>query len=152
MNGQHNPPEHIEHTAIDRRHTLNRSAAPVRQRAQALIELVLVSPILLMLLFAVFQGVWWAYAQTVVTAAVQDGAERASTRDGDLAGGQWRARDLLAAGLGPSAARVQLAVGEDAPSVTLAATGQWPVASIAGVPIGLPLHAEARMLKQKRQP
>src|SRR5438105_4633541 len=87
------------------------------QPAQALVELVLVSSVLLVLLFIVFEGIWWAYAQNVVTAAVQDGAQRASTYGGDLAHGQQRAADLLNAGLGPSASLVQLTVGEDAQSV-----------------------------------
>ena len=47
--------------------------------------------------------------------------------------GQQRAEDLLSAGLGPSAALVQLAVSSDTQSVSLSATGQWPVATIAGV-------------------
>ena len=122
------------------------------QRAQALAELVLASGVLLVLVFAVFQGVWWAYAQNVVTAAVQDGVQRASAQNGDLARGRQRAEDLLAAGLGPSAGLVQLTVGGDAQSVRLTATGQWPVATIAGVRIALPLRAEARMLRERWQP
>jgi len=123
-----------------------------RQQAQALVELALVSAVMLVVLFAVFEGVWWAYAQNVVTAAVQDGAQRASAQNGDLAHGQQRARELLVAGLGPSASLVQLQVGEDPRSVRLSATGQWPVAYIAGVPIALPLRAEARMLREQWQP
>jgi len=125
---------------------------PERQQAQALVELALVSAVMLVVLFAVFEGVWWAYAQNVVTAAVQDGAQRASAQNGDLKRGQQRAQDLLNAGLGPSAALVQLQVNEDPRSVRLSATGQWPVANIAGVPIALPLHAEARMLREQWQP
>jgi hypothetical protein len=123
-----------------------------RQQAQALVELALVSAVMLVFLFAVFEGVWWAYAQNVVTAAVQDGAQRASAQNGDLARGQQRAQDLLNAGLGPSAALVQLQAASDPRSVRLSATGKWPVANIAGVPIALPLHAEARMLREQWQP
>ena len=122
------------------------------QRAQALVELVLVSAVLLVMLFAVFEGVWWAYAQNVVAAAVQDGAQRASAQGGDLARGQQRAQDLLTAGLGPSAALVQLTVAGDAQSVRLRAIGQWPVATIAGVQIALPLRADSRMLRERWQP
>jgi Flp pilus assembly protein TadG len=123
-----------------------------RQQAQALVELALVSAVMLVILFAVFEGVWWAYAQNVVTAAVQDGAQRASAQNGDLARGQQRAQDLLDAGLGPSAALVQLQAAGDPRSVRLSATGQWPIANIAGVPIALPLRAEARMLREQWQP
>jgi Flp pilus assembly protein TadG len=70
-----------------------------RQAAQTLVELALVSAILLMVIFAVFEGVWWAYAQNVVTAAVQDGAQRASAENGDLLMGRQRAQELLNAGL-----------------------------------------------------
>src|SRR5207253_3550313 len=53
----------------------------IAQPAQALVELVLVSSILVVVLFGVFETVWWAYAQNVVTAAVQDGAYRASAQN-----------------------------------------------------------------------
>jgi hypothetical protein len=122
------------------------------RRAQAIVELALVSSVMLIMLFAAFQGVWWAYAQNVVTAAVQDGAQRASAQDGDLMRGQQRAQDLLDAGLGPSARLVQLTIGADAQSVRLTAIGQWTIATIAGVQIALPLRAEARMLRERWQP
>jgi Flp pilus assembly protein TadG len=127
-------------------------AARSRQSAQALVELVLVSGVMLVVLFAVFEGVWWAYAQNVVTAAVQDGAQRASAQDGNPAQGQHRAQELLAAGLGPSAALIHLSVGEDDQTVKVTATGQWPIATIAGTSIALPLRAEARMLRETWQP
>jgi Flp pilus assembly protein TadG len=113
---------------------------------------VLVSSILVVVLFGVFDVVWWAYAQNVVTAAVEDGAYRASAENGDLGRGQQRARDLLSAGLGPSASLVRLTVSSDTQSVSLDATGQWPVASVAGVQLSLPLHAEARMLRERWRP
>jgi len=47
---------------------------------------------------------------------------------------------------------VQLSGGQDAQSVRLAAVGEWPVGNIAGLPISLPLHAEARMLRERWQP
>ena len=132
--------------------SLEHPLAATRHKAQALVEFVLVSSVLVVLLFIVFEGVWWAYAQNVVTAAVQDGAERASRLDGNLATGQQRAQDLLNTGLGPSAALVELKGGQDAQSVRFAAVGQWPVGNIAGVPISLPLHAEARMLRERWRP
>src|SRR5712692_2486938 len=93
------------------------------QHGQALVEFALVSAVMLTVLFAVFEGVWWAYAQNVVTAAVQDGAQRASAQNGDLRSGEVRAQNLLQAGLGQSAALVQLRLGEDAQSVRLTAAG-----------------------------
>jgi Flp pilus assembly protein TadG len=134
------------------RSAFNRSAVAARRPAQALVELALVSAALLLLLFAIFQGIWWAYAQNVVTAAVQDGAQRASTRDGDLARAQQRAQDLLTAGLGPSAALVKLTLGQDSQSVRVTASGQWPVATVAGMRVTLPLHAEARMARERWVP
>ena len=122
------------------------------QRAQALVELVLVSTVLLVVVFAVFEGVWWAYAQNVVTAAVQDGAQRASAQNGDLQSGQRRAQELLNAGLGPSAALVQLRVTAEGQTVRVTATGQWPLATIAGAQFALPLRAEARMAREVWQP
>jgi Flp pilus assembly protein TadG len=122
------------------------------QRAQALVELALVSAVLLVVVFAVFEGVWWAYAQNVVTAAVQDGAQRASAQNGDLRSGQQRAEELLNAGLGPSASLVQLQVTTEGQMVRVTATGQWPLATIAGAQFVLPLRAEARMVREVWQP
>ena len=39
-----------------------------RRQAQALVELALVSAVMLIVLFAVFEGVWWAYAQPTANA------------------------------------------------------------------------------------
>jgi Flp pilus assembly protein TadG len=127
---------------------LGRSSQP----AQALAELALVSAVLLVVVFAVFEGVWWAYAQNVVTMAVQDGAQRASAVNGDLQSGQQRAQELLNAGLGPSASLVQLQVTPEPQGVRVTATGQWPLATIAGVSMALPLRAEARMQREAWQP
>jgi Flp pilus assembly protein TadG len=113
---------------------------------------VLVSAVLLVMVFIVFEGVWWAYAQNVVTAAVQDGAQRASTQNGDLAHGQQRTQDVLYAGLGPSATLVKVRATQDAQSVSMSAVGDWPIGNIAGMPLTLPLHAEARMLRERWQP
>jgi Flp pilus assembly protein TadG len=138
---------------VSPRHTQpTRGRTRTWQRGQATVELALASAVLLVVIFAVFQAVWWAYAQNVVTAAVQDGAQRASAMDGDLARGRQRTQDLLTAGLGASAELVQVTVGADAQSVRFTAVGQWNVASIAGVRIRLPLRAEARMLREQWQP
>jgi hypothetical protein len=95
---------------------------------------------------------WWAHAQNVVTAAVQDGARAASATDGNTARDLAIARRLLQAGLGRSADLVDLHASEDSESVTFAAHGRWPVVAGPGLEVNLPLAAEARVLKDRWRP
>jgi hypothetical protein len=47
---------------------------------------------------------------------------------------------------------VQLQVKPEPQGVRVTATGQWPLATIAGVAFTLPLRAEARMMREAWQP
>jgi hypothetical protein len=95
---------------------------------------------------------WWAHAQNVVTAAVQDGARAASALDGNPARDLAITRRLLQAGLGRNADLVDLRAGEDSDSVTFTARGRWPVLAGPGLEVNFPLAAEARVLKDRWRP
>jgi len=130
-------------------------AAPGWRRCQpgyALVELVLATPLLLMVVVATIEFAWWGHAQNVVTAAVQDGARIASAQDGSLDRGVGIAEALLHDGLGPSATLVTVQPSEDQDAVTLEARGRWPLLSGAGVEWSLPLGARARILRERWRP
>jgi hypothetical protein len=103
-------------------------------------------------LVVVFQVGFWAYAQNVTTAAAQEAARAASAQGGDLEHGLDVGNGLLRAGLGPSASVVTLAGREDSTSVTIDATGAWPLGLGVGSPLSLPLDTQVYVLKQVWRP
>ena len=118
-----------------------------RLAAQATIETAMVA-----LLFGIVLGLgiaagFWAFAQNVTTAAAQEAARVASARGGDLEHGVSVGTALLRAGLGPSSRLVELAASEDADSVTVIASGGWPLWLGTDTSISLPLRAEVHMRK-----
>jgi hypothetical protein len=120
-----------------------------RQPAQAAVEAALTSVLCVSLLLLVVSAGWWAHAQNVVAAAAQDGARAASALGGSTADGVAVANQLLVAGLGDGASRLQVTPREDADSVTISAAGSWPLAAGLGIEIDLPLGASSRMLKDE---
>ena len=123
-----------------------------RQPAQGLVEAAYSAVLLVVVLALVLNVALWGHAQNVVTAAVQDGARVAAAQGGDLAHGSVRARDLLAAGLGPSASLVSLSAKDDGSSVVFTARGEWSVVAGPSVKLGFPIGAESRMLKHEWHP
>ena len=120
-----------------------------RQHAQGLVETAYAAVLLVVVLALVLDVALWGHAQTIATAAVQDGARVAAAQGGDLARGRARAKELLAAGLGTSASLITLTASEDAQSVTFGASGEWSVISGPGLSLGFPIAAESRMLKHE---
>lgn len=120
-----------------------------RRPAQAVVEAALTSVLCVSLLLLVVSAGWWAHAQNVVAAATRDGARAASALGGSTADGVAVANQLLVAGLGDGAGRVQVTPDEDADSVAISATGSWPLAAGLGVELDLPLGATSRMLKDE---
>jgi Flp pilus assembly protein TadG len=134
--------------------TVHATRVEVRQcqRGQGVVEAALTFVLVTVLIGMAVTVAWWAHAQNVVTAAVQDGARAASAFDGNTARDVAIARQLLRAGLGRSADLVELRVTEDSESVTFTARGRWPVVAGPGVEVNLPLAAEARVLKDQWRP
>jgi hypothetical protein len=101
-----------------------------------------------LLLLLVSAG-WWAHAQSVVTAATEDGARAASALGGDTTHGVAVANGLLTASLGDNADRIQVSATEDMDSVAISASGTWLLAAGIGLELGLPVGATSRMLKDE---
>jgi Flp pilus assembly protein TadG len=82
------------------------------ESGQALVGAALTFPLLLLVAVALVQLALYTHARNVVAAAVQDGALLAAAEDATLEEGWAHAQTLLEAGLGPSAARLRLALSE----------------------------------------
>jgi TadE-like protein len=120
--------------------------------AQGVVEAALAFVLVTILVGMAVTVAWWAHAQNVVTAAVQDGARAASAVDGNTERDLAVARRLLQAGLGRGADLVELRASEDPESVTFVARGRWPVVAGPGLQVDLPLAADARVLKDRWRP
>jgi TadE-like protein len=118
-------------------------------RAQSLVEVAFMLPLLILAGAGVVQFSLWMHAEGVVTAAVQDGARIASSEVGTLEQGTAAARSLLRDGLGPNAALVQLAPSEDASTVRFEAAGTLPAIVPWGPVTTIPLHASASMTRDR---
>jgi Flp pilus assembly protein TadG len=118
------------------------SRIPARpgERGQALVETALAFPLVLVAAVALLQFALFYHARAVVTAAVQDGARVAAAEDRTLADGVLHARALLAAGLGRTAADVEVVGTEGRDAVALEARGRLrtivPWVGGATVPLG----------------
>lgn len=123
-----------------------------RQHAQSLVEAALSFILLTSMIGMTVTVGWWAHAENVVTAAIQDGARAASAVDGDATRGRSITLRLLQVGLGTSANLVDVAVTEDVDSVTFVARGKWPILAGPGVTVDLPLSAAARVIKERWRP
>jgi Flp pilus assembly protein TadG len=121
-------------------------------RAQSLVEVALVLPLLILAGAGVVQFSLWMHAEGIVTAAVQDGARVASSESGTLDQGSAVAQSLLRDGLGPNAALVQLAASQDASSVRFEVNGTLPALLPWGPATAVPLHASASMSKDQFVP
>ena len=123
-----------------------------RVRAQSLVEVALVLPLLMLAGAGVVQFSMWMHAEGIVRAAVQDGARVASSESGTLDQGSAVAQSLLRDGLGPNAALVQLAASQDASSVRFEVTGSLPALLPWGPAATIPLHARASMARDRFVP
>ena len=120
-----------------------------RMRAQAILEVALAFPLLILAGTGVIQFSLWMHAEAVVTAAVQDGARVASSETGTLADGQAVAAVLLRDGLGPTALMMTVLSTEDATAVRFEATGTLPAIFPWGPVTTIPLHATALMARDR---
>src|SRR3972149_5043894 len=76
------------------------------ERGQAMVELVLVLPVLLIILIGVVQFALVYHAKDVATTAAQEGARLAAADGRTPAEGAARARDVLQSGLGRTGSEV----------------------------------------------
>ncbi|HTD76080.1 MAG TPA: TadE/TadG family type IV pilus assembly protein [Chloroflexota bacterium] len=120
--------------------------------AQALVEFALVLPLLVVLSLGLVQVVLYAHARDVLLSSVQEGARLAAEDGRLLDDGYARAETLLSAGLGTSLDALQLAASLDDDLVAVRADA-W-LRPILPLPLaqGLPLHAEARVTRERFRP
>jgi Flp pilus assembly protein TadG len=123
-----------------------------RMRAQSLVEVAFVLPLLILAGAGVVQFSLWMHAEGVVTAAVQDGARIASSEVGTLEQGTAAARSLLRDGLGSNASLVQLATSQDASMVRFEVAGTLPAIFPWGPVTTIQLHASASMTRDRFVP
>jgi hypothetical protein len=125
---------------------------PRRLRAQGLTEFVVVVPVLMGAVFTIIGIGFWLYAQLVVAGAAQEGA-RVAARDGaTLAEGQRAAEQFLVGGLGQRGTSIPVQIAEDTDLVVVDVAGQFPISVLLGQPVGMPLHASARLVPERFRP
>ena len=124
-------------------------------RAQVLVELAVVFPLLLLVALGLLQFALYEHAENVVLAAAEDGARVAAASSASEREGETRARQMLRAGLGtyaeaPSAVATFLPVGANPPE-TVRVTVTARLHAILPIPLRngtLPLSATASMSKE----
>jgi Flp pilus assembly protein TadG len=128
--------------------------------AQAMVEVAVVFPLLVLLLLVFVQGALYVHARHVVLGAAREGAHVAAaehaTAEQAQADGKARAEDVLAAGLGGYAASMEvLDPVIDGGSVMVEVRGSMAF-FLAGpgqkAPVTLPLDAQARASREFFRP
>lgn len=103
-----------------------------RAAAQAVVEMAVVFPLLVLLLLVFVQGALYLHARDVVLGAAREGAHVAAAEHANIeearADGRARAEEILVAGLGGYAASMQvLGPDFDAGSVMIEVRGSMPL-------------------------
>jgi len=123
-----------------------------RVPAQGLAEFAVVVPSLMGAVFTIIGIGFWLYAQVVVTGAAQEGARVAAREGATMAEGQRAAEQMLVGGLGQRGSSVPVQVAGDADVVIVDVAGQFPISVMLGQPVGMPLHASARLVRERFRP
>lgn len=97
------------------------------EAGESMVEFALVLPVLLLVLVGVVQFALVHHAQNVVTTAAQEGARLAAAEGGDPTGGAQRTRDVLDSGLGSTGDGLEVAATDDGETVTVQASGDYPL-------------------------
>ena len=97
------------------------------EAGESMVEFALVLPVLLLVLVGVVQFALVHHAQNVVTTAAQEGARLAAAEGGDAIDGEQRARDVLGSGLGQNGDDFEVAAIDDGETVTVGASGEYPL-------------------------
>ena len=119
------------------------------EAGQALAEVAVAFPLLLIVAVALVQFALFHHAQSVVTGAVQDGARVAASEDRTVADGVAHAQALLQAGLGRTAGDVALEGIDGGDAIALEARGKLHTIVPWVADATLPLGARAVMSKEK---
>ena len=127
----------------------SRTPAPA---GQALVEFALVLPLLVVVSLGLLQVVVYAHAFDVLVSSVQEGARLAAEDGRVVDDGYVRAQALVNAGLGSALDSFQLEASMDDDVVAMRADAS--LRPILAMPLarGLPLHAEARVVRERFRP
>ena len=97
------------------------------EAGESMVEFALVLPVLLLVLVGVVQFALVHHAQNVVTTAAQEGARLAAAEGGDAIDGEQRTRDVLGSGLGGNSDDFEVLATDDGETVTVRASGGYPL-------------------------
>jgi len=97
------------------------------EAGESMVEFALVLPVLLLVLVGVVQFALVHHAQNLVTTAAQEGARLAAAEGGDAVDGEQRTRDVLGSGLGSTGESFEVATSDDGETVTVRASGEYPL-------------------------
>lgn len=97
------------------------------EAGESMVEFALVLPVLLLVLVGVVQFALIHHAQNVVTTAAQEGARLAAAEGGDAIDGEQRTRDVLGSGLGNAVESFEVGTSDDGETVTVRASGDYPL-------------------------
>src|SRR3972149_1091068 len=113
------------------------------ERGQAMVELVLVLPVLLIILIGVVQFALVYHAKDVATTAAQEGARLAAADGRTPAEGAARARDVLQSGLGRTGSEFRVTAQDMGDTVVVQAEGHYPLIIPWGTGRTVPIEAAA---------
>lgn len=103
------------------------------ERGSATLEIAILGPALLLLVFAVVQVALWAYARNLALAAAQEGASAAAAYGARPGDGPARARAFLQDAGGDSIGEVRVAGERDRTSARVEVSGR-SLSVVPGVP------------------
>ena len=126
-----------------------RATERVLTRGQAMVELALAFPLLVLAALALVQFALYVHAENVTIGAAQDGARVAAEVDRGVSDGVATTQSLLQAGLGAEASFVAVQGTDDGTAVTITASGSLPLILPAVANASLPLHAQASVSKER---
>lgn len=118
------------------------------RRGQAMVEVAVAFPLLVLVALALVQFALYVHAENVVLGAVQDGARVAANSDRNVSDGIADTRTILRAGLGAMASSIGVQGSDDGQDVTISATGGLPMILPGVASVRLPLKARASMSKE----
>ncbi|WP_336921819.1 TadE family protein [Aquipuribacter sp. SD81] len=111
-------------------------------RGATTLELVVLFPVMLLLVFGILQGVFWYHARTVALAAAGSGVAVTRTEQGTSAAGRAAASDFVErAGGGEVLAGVQVQAARSATEASVTVSGRAP-SLLPGLP-GPPVRQTA---------
>lgn len=123
-----------------------------RLRGQGVAEFAVTVPALMGVILSIVGVGFWLYAELVVTGAAQEGARVAARELATSVDGQQAAERFLVGGLGGRGTNLPVKVSQEVDSVTVEVGGEFPISVMLGQPIGLPLRASARLVRERFRP